>query len=134
MITWTSLPFRIGGKRNIIAIAVPVAVWIVVLVFWGLWWFIVSLILIGGSILPYFLPTTYVLSKKGISVRSPFTRQNKKWGDYKSFSVDKHGVFLSPFSKPSRLENFRGIYLRFHRNRDEVVSFVKEKLEGEDER
>lgn len=134
MITWSSLPFRIGGKKNIIAIAVPVAVWVIVLVFWGLWWFVISLILVGGSILPYFLPTKYVLSEKGISVRSIFTRQNKNWGDYKSFSVDTHGIFLSPFSKPSRLENFRGIYLRFHKNRDEVVAFVKRMLAGEDGR
>lgn len=134
MIEWTSLPFRTGGKRNIIAIAVPLAVWIIVLVFWGVWWFFVSLVLIGGSILPYFLPTRYALSEKGISVRSIFTRQNRKWGDYKSFYVDQHGVFLSPFRKPSRLENFRGIYLRFHRNGDAVVAFVKEKLECEDER
>ncbi len=134
MITWTSLPFRIGGKKNIIAIAVPVAVWVIVLVFWGLWWFVISLILVGGSILPYFLPTKYMLSEKGISVRSFFTRQNKKWGDYKSFSIDTHGVFLSPFNKPSRLENFRGIYLRFHKNRDEVVAFVKRMIAGEDGR
>lgn len=133
MMTWTSLPFRIGGKKNIIAIAVPVAVWAVILIFWGLWWFVISLVLIGGSILPYFLPTTYVLSEKEITVRSLFTRKNKKWTDYKRFSVDNHGVFLSPFSKPSRLENFRGIYLRFHQNRDEVVTFVERKLAGTDE-
>ncbi len=128
MISWTSLPFRIGGKKNILAIAIPLAVWVVVLVFWGVWWFVVAVVLIGGSILPYFLPTTYVLTEKGISVRSLFTRQNKRWDQYRSFSVDKHGVFLSPFDTPSRLENFRGIYLRFHRNKEEVVTFVEKRL------
>jgi hypothetical protein len=133
MITWTSLPFRIGGKKNIVAIAVPVALWAIVLVLWGVWWFVISLILIGGSILPYYLPTTYVLSEKGISVRSLFTRQNRKWADYRSFYVDEHGVLLSPFNKPSRLENFRGVYLRFHKNGEEVVAFVKQKLGATDE-
>lgn len=131
--TWTSFPFRIGGKRNIVAIAVPIAVWVIVLVFWGVWWFVVAVILIAGSILPYFLPTTYVLTEKGISVRSLFTRQNRAWTHYRSFSVDRHGVFLSPFDKPSRLENFRGIYLRFHGNKDEVVTFVERKLREDNE-
>jgi hypothetical protein len=125
MISWTSIPFRIGGKRTIVACVVPLAVWVIILLFWGLWWFLISLILIGGSILPYFLPTNYELSENGISVRSVFTRQKKSWSQFRSFSVDNHGVFLSPFTKPSRLENFRGLYIRFHGNRDEVVAFVK---------
>jgi hypothetical protein len=129
MLKWTSVPFRIGGKRNIIAISIPLLVWGVVYVFWGPGWFIISFILVGGSILPYFLPTQYALSDEGITVRSIFTRQKKRWNDYKSYYVDAHGIFLSPFEKPSRLENYRGMYIRFHRNRDEVISYVKQKMD-----
>jgi len=42
--------------------------------------------------------------------------------------VDKNGIFLSPFRKPRRLENFRGIYLMVGENRDEVISFIKERI------
>lgn len=129
MIEWTSIPFKIGGKRNIIAIAVPIIVWAIILVFWGVGWFILSLILVGGSILPYFLPTRYVLTKDGVAVNSFFTKQKKRWKDYKSFYVDENGVFLSPFRKPTRLENFRGIYIHFHKNKDEVVEFIRNMME-----
>ncbi|MCK4232962.1 hypothetical protein KAU34_05330 [candidate division WOR-3 bacterium] len=131
MLEWTSIPFKIGGKRNIIAIVIPVVMWITILLFWGIGWFIISLILVGGSILPYFLPTRYILSKDGIVIYSFFTRQKKKWKDYRSFYVDKNGVFLSPFKKPTRLENFRGVYIRFHKNKEEVVALVKKMMESE---
>ena len=129
MIEWTSLPFMIGGKKNYVAIGVPVVTWVMVLLFWGVWWFILSFVLVGASILPYFIPTKYRLTDRGIAVRSMFTKKDKKWEEYKSYSVDKHGVFLSPFSRPSRLENFRGLYLRFHNNGEEIVAFVKKIME-----
>ena len=34
-------------------------------------------------------------------------------------------VLLSPFGHPSRLENFRGIYLIFNENKNEIVEFIK---------
>ncbi|TET77563.1 MAG: hypothetical protein E3J41_06690 [Candidatus Cloacimonadota bacterium] len=133
MIEWTSIPCRIGGKKNIIAIVIPIIVWTLILLFWGVGWFILSLILVGCSILPYFLPTRYILTRDTIVVKSFFTKQKKRWEDYRSFYVDKNGVLLSPFKKHSRLENFRGIYIRFHKNNDEVVKFIKDIMEKENE-
>jgi hypothetical protein len=43
--------------------------------------------------------------------------------------VDKNGVLLSPFAGRSRLENFRGVYVRFGQNKDQVVNFVRSKIE-----
>lgn len=45
---------------------------------------------------------------------------------FRSFYPDKRGVLLSPFTRPSRLENFRGVYVRYDGNKDEVDAFVKE--------
>lgn len=134
MIKWISLPFKIGGRRNIIAIVVPVVIWVIIFLFWGAGWFILSLVLVGGSILPYFLPTKYKITKDGIVVNSLFTKQKKRWEYYRSFYVDKNGVFLSPFRKPTRLENFRGIYIRFHKNKDDVVEFIRNMMERVDEK
>ena len=62
-------------------------------------------------------------------VKSLFTRQEKGWKNYKSFYVDKNGILLSPFKKPSRLENFRGVYIRFHKNKEDVINFVRDMME-----
>jgi hypothetical protein len=37
-------------------------------------------------------------------------------------------VLLSPFAEPSRLENFRGLYVMFEGNRDAVTKFVQEHI------
>ena len=127
---WTSVPFKLGGIRNIIAIAVPTIVWLIIYLFWGIGWLILSIVLVGGSILPYFLPTTYILTEKDIIVKTIFSHQKKRWIDFGSFYVDKNGVLLSPFNKPSRLENYRGLYVRFHKNNREVVEFIEKVMKG----
>jgi len=134
VIKWTSLPFKVGGKKNLIAICIPILVWITILLLWGVGWFILSVIVLGVSILPYFMPTTYILTKEDIYVNSLFAKQRKKWEYFKTFYVDHNGIFLSPFDKPSRLENYRGLYVRFHKNRDEVLQFVKTTMGQTDEK
>ena len=55
---------------------------------------------------------------------------HKDWKVYRSYYVDKNGVLLSPFTEPTRLENFRGLYIMFNNNRDEVASFIKARIGG----
>ena len=52
---------------------------------------------------------------------------------FRSFYTDKNGVLLSPFIAPSRLENFRGLYITFDNNRDAVLDFVKEHVISPDD-
>ena len=49
--------------------------------------------------------------------------------DNDGYYVDKSGVLLSPFIRPSRLENFRGLYVRFAGNKDEVMRIVSERIQ-----
>ena len=81
-----------------------------------------------GSLSSFFLPTQYLLDNDKVRIKFFFTIREKKWGMFRSYYVDKNGVLLSPFEKPSRLENFRGQYIRFDRNKDQVVNFVKSKI------
>ena len=56
----------------------------------------------------------------------------KLWSDFRSFYADRNGVLLSPFARPSRLENFRGVYVRFGRsNRDEIRDFIRRKVRAD---
>jgi hypothetical protein len=73
----------------------------------------------------YFFPTWYTLTDKGVTVKSLVAKFERPWTVYRSHWPDKNGVLLSPFPGPSRLENFRGLFVRFENNRDDVVAFVK---------
>lgn len=74
------------------------------------------------------VPTRFVLSDEGIIVDHLAYKRNFSWDQFKKFSTEKNGIFLSPFEKPSRIENFRGIFLIFNNNKDEVTAFVKKKM------
>jgi len=95
---------------------------------------IISVFILSGAVAPFFLPTEYELTSDKIKVRFFFSQKEKEWSFCRSFYVDKNGVLLSPFERPSRLENFRGIYIRFDQNKDQVVKFVSARIKKEEVR
>ena len=77
------------------------------------------------SLSGFFFPTSYRLTDQGVRVKTLVTTFERPWSTYRSHWPDRNGVLLSPFPGRSRLENFRGLFVRFDDNRDEVVAFVK---------
>jgi hypothetical protein len=91
-----------------------------------------SAIILFGSLNTFFLPVRYVLYADRVTIFFPFSKRSRTWADFKSYYVDEKGILLSPFPKPSRLENFRGIYVRFGDNKSEIVDFIKKKMGDDD--
>lgn len=89
---------------------------------------VLALIVLLGSLAKYFLPTKFTLTESKIIIKSTTQTIAKPWSMFRSFYPDKNGVLISPFAEPSRLENFRGLYLMFSENRDEVLNAIREKL------
>jgi hypothetical protein len=85
--------------------------------------------MLGGALAPYFLPTDYELDEEGAHMRFLGRKKRVSWEEVRRFDVDKQGIRLSPFRRPSRLDSFRGASLRFCRNSDEVIAFVRRKLQ-----
>jgi len=89
---------------------------------------LLTLIVLFASLAKFYLPTKYRLNDKGVTVKTTTQTIFKGWETYRSCYPDKHGILLSPFLEPTRMENFRGIYLIFAENKDEVTSFVKPRI------
>jgi len=100
---------------------------VVYLAFGHVGWLALSALLLIGSLSSFFLPTTYTLSNNSVTVKRPFGTTRRDWMALRSHRVDARGVLLSPFSHPSRLEGFRGIYLQFQDNREQVMAIVSTK-------
>jgi len=92
---------------------------------------LLSVAILVISLSPFFLPTTYTFQDDCIIVKSLFRKSSRQWDSFKSYYPDRNGVLLSPFSSPTRLENFRGIYIRFENNRSEVVEFIQKKIKNQ---
>jgi energy-coupling factor transporter transmembrane protein EcfT len=80
------------------------------------------------SLSRFYFPTKYRLSDRRIMVKTTMQTMYKEWSRFRSVWPDKNGVLLSPFAEASRLENYRGIYLLFDNNRDEVVDFIRARI------
>ena len=135
VLKWRSHPFKIKILTSFLVILCLLAVWIsVYLTTFSVLMTAVSFIILLGALSPFFLPTDYELTSDKIKVRFFFSQREKEWSFYRSFYVDKNGVLLSPFEKPSRLENFRGMYIRFGQNKNQVVKFVSSKIKNDEVR
>jgi len=81
-------------------------------------------VVLFGAISEFLLPITYTITEQGASASSLFARRSIRWKDVRHVYLDSLGVKLSPVSRESRLEAFRGVYLRFDRNQDKVLAAV----------
>ncbi|MCD6161771.1 MAG: hypothetical protein J7K40_05085 [candidate division Zixibacteria bacterium] len=129
-LTWISHPAKRRKKATVLTLIFMHAVFVMVYVITSS---IAMVVLAGlifiGTLSTYFFPTRYEISKDKVKVKYLLTKIEKDLKVFRSFYSDKNGVLLSPFLSPSRLENFRGLYVRYHNNKEEVDSFVKKIFE-----
>lgn len=114
VIRWSSCPFadepwsKTSLLLVILAVTISVAAWIERV--YGV--LAAGLLLIGLG--PYFFRTRYEVSADGgVKVRFPLFTRSRPWSLYKRYVVQRGGIFLSQFPAPSRLDSFRGDFLRY---------------------
>ena len=127
---WIIHPLKANWKVSSLLIIFLLALCIsIYFSFNSLAFFVLSIAFLFGSLSSFFLPTKYILQEDCILVKSLLRKQSRQWDSFKRFYPDKNGVFLSPFSHKTRLENFRGLYVKLGDNRKEALGFIKQKIE-----
>lgn len=77
-------------------------------------------------------PIRYRLDEKGASEKKGLAETQILWENVKRMEHDERGVSLSPLEKPSRLDAFRGVYLRFHGNEEAVLAKIASLRKGDE--
>jgi hypothetical protein len=125
-LTWISHPAR---ARKTAAVVTTIFITVILTVIYAMMksWLMVILgmLIFTGSLSTFYFPTRYEIDGEKVKIKYMFTSVVKDMSMFRSYYPDRRGVLLSPFIRPSRLENFRGIYLRYHGNKDEVDAFIK---------
>ncbi len=113
LLEWVCHPAKKNMTRTI-AVTAFVAVLLVVVYYmtYSVWFTILGFVLLTVSLAAFYFPTRYIFTDKEIIIKSTTQIQRKKWSQYRSYYPDKNGVLLSPFMRPTRLENFRGLYVQ----------------------
>ena len=127
---WVNHPAAYNGKRTVLVCLFLVLVFVTV-------YFTtnspvltsVAVLIMLGSLSSFFLPTKFKMDGDGIHIKTVSGQRSYNWNRFRSFYPDRHGVLLSPFTRPSRLENFRGVYIRFTDNRNEVLNRVERMID-----
>lgn len=85
---------------------------------------IMALVLLWLATRDYWLPIHYYVNEKGAGVRYFGAIFDITWDRVKYVTVTHDGVKISPLPPSSRLEPFRGVYLRFADNREQVMEAI----------
>ena len=85
----------------------------------------VTLALLASSLADFLFPVRYEINERGASSKTLLGRTFMEWDRVKKYYLDDHGIKLSTLPRPGRLEAYRGLYLRFGGNQDEVIGVVR---------
>jgi hypothetical protein len=127
---WTTHPMAEHRGKAVMFWVVFLLVLAAVWLYSHEWIFVIlsGLILIG-SLRGFVFPTHFRVSQAGIEVDRTFYKVRKSWDDFRSYTVERNGIFLSPFSVKHRMENFRGLFVPTGRHHREAVDLVSRHLE-----
>ena len=125
-LAWVCHPVK---RRPAVSVAVTVFLVIAaVLVYWSTssnLLTVLALVVLLASLAKFYFPTRYKLTEKGFHVTTTTQKLFREWSMFRTYHPDRNGVLLSPFTRRTRLENFRGYYMMFEGNAPEVMDFVK---------
>ena len=79
---------------------------------------------IVGATSEFWLPLRYKLDSTRASVRCGISLTAIEWQAVKRIAESAVGVRLSPLEKQTRLAPFRGVFLRYAGNREQVLEYV----------
>lgn len=129
LLKWTTHPLK---RRPLAAVLVTLFIFVIAALVFSMTtskgFTVLALVVLFMSLAKFYLPTRFMLTEKFVVIKTTTQKIEKKWSEYRSCYPDKNGVLLSPFLEPSRLENFRGIYLIFDNNNDQVTGLVKDMI------
>ncbi|MBC8384158.1 MAG: hypothetical protein H8E57_01405 [Candidatus Cloacimonetes bacterium] len=136
LLNWISHPLRDFPVHSIILIIfsliLSIGLWHLTVIYWEMpLFFYLGILVFLVNLLPYFIPTEYEFFDSKIIIHYLMIKIEKNYTDFGCFYSDKKGILLSTFTRPRRLDNFRGQSIRFSKNqseKDELIKLLLEKI------
>jgi len=130
LLSWISYPFKDTPLTSVLLIIfyliISLGLWEIAVIKWEMpLFFYLGILVFTISLLPYFIPTKYEFFNDKIIITYLFIKVEKNYSDFGCYYADKKGVMLSTFTKPRRLDNFRGQSIRFSKNQTEKEELFK---------
>jgi hypothetical protein len=127
-LTWSVHRARETPGRTVAAL-----VFIVVFVVLAFWVFGPLLALLAALVFflalnAYFLPITYTFTDTGIIVDKRLYKANYEWKQFRRWFRTTGGIVISPFSRRTYLDNFRGVHLLLPDDPASIVAYLEKRF------
>jgi len=124
LLKWTSHPLLDFPQTSVVLILVMLFISIFLFRMAFITWeaplyFYLGMLFFIGSLITWFIPTTYELYDDKLVIYYAMIKIEKNWKEYHCWYSDKKGILLSTFHRPRRLDGFRGQSLRFSKTGEE---------------
>lgn len=119
-------------KLLLIAPVVLVSLFVSYVIFQSLFFTAAVCLLFLSALAEYLFPIRFEIDAAGATSRTLKGRTTIEWDRVKKYYLDDRGIKLSTLSRKGRLEAYRGVYLRFGDNRDEVIRVVRRMRDARD--
>ena len=136
LLEWESFPFRENPRKSFLLVLLMIVIfsilWYLTIVIWDMpLFYILGVALLLFDLLPYFIPTRYVMFEHRFEVYYLFIRIEKRYDDFRCYYSDQKGVMLGTFMRPRWLDRYRGQSLRFSADRkekEELMNLLERKI------
>ncbi len=126
--TWRAHPARQRPAAATFAAGVIVAMAAACALAANAWWAALAVVLLVVPLKGFFFPSRFTIDRQGVTARYLLRTRRYVWSEIRRFCHDRHGVYLSTRSRPSRLDAYRGMHLLFGSSREEVLRRIRERL------
>jgi hypothetical protein len=130
---WTVHPAKRDLTRTISSGFFVTAFIVFVGIFYGIFWSIFGFVVLFVSLHSYFFPTSYEISDEQVVIKNIFMTQRRKLSEFRKVYVGRNGTLLSPFRRKTFLNQFRGVFLLLPEQRDEILEFLRARIEPKEE-
>lgn len=91
---------------------------------------LIGVAMVTLSVGEFLFVTHFEVNDKGVRSRWGVSLREMMWENVRSVYLDDHGIKLSPLRHGNRMDAFRGVYLRFANNREQVLAKIREQWDG----
>ena len=131
---WTVHPAKRNLTKTVLTAFFITLFLVIVGVFYGIFWSVFGFIVLFVSLHSYFFPTSYAVDDEEVVIKNIFMTQKRKLNEFRKVYVGKNGTLLSPFKRKTFLNQFRGVFLLLPEQRNDVLEFLRVRIEKSDDR
>jgi len=130
---WTVHPAKRNLTKTVLSAFFITLFLVFVGVFYGIFWSIFGFIVLFVSLHSYFFPTSYAVDDEEVIIKNIFMTQKRRLTEFRKVYVGKNGMLLSPFRRKTFLNQFRGVFLLLPEQSEEVLEFLRTRIEKTDD-